>query len=171
MGHSKLSSPIRGNQGSLETWKPQTYESTQNVINPLSITIAISFSIKLERMLKISYLYINSLFWKSLLNLKTLIWTNVYKINLFIQTFECWRDSNVQKSRTSHPEVFLRKDVPKIYSKFTGEHPCRSMISIKLLCNSIEITLRHGRSPVNILHIFRTPFRENTWRWLLLEKI
>ena len=122
-------------------------------------------------MLKTSYLYINSLFCKSLLNLKTLTWTNVYKINLFIQTFECWRDSNVQKSRTSYPEVFLRKGVPKIYSKFTGEHPCRSMISIKLLCNSIKITLRHGRSPVNLLHIFRTPFRKNAWRWLLLEKI
>ena len=26
----------------------------------------------------------------------------------------------------------------------------------KLLCNFIEITLRHGCSPVNLLHIFRT---------------
>ena len=30
--------------------------------------------------------------------------------------------------RTSHPEVFLRKGVLKICSKFTGEHPCRSVI-------------------------------------------
>ena len=29
----------------------------------------------------------------------------------------------------------------QICSKFTGEHPCRSVISIKLLCNFIEITL------------------------------
>ena len=36
--------------------------------------------------------------------------------------------------RTSRPEVFLRKGVLKICSKFTGEHPCRSAISIKLLC-------------------------------------
>ena len=28
----------------------------------------------------------------------------------------------------------------------------------KLLCNFIEITLRHGHVPVNLLHIFRTPF-------------
>ena len=35
--------------------------------------------------------------------------------------------------RSSHPEVFLRKGVLKICSKFTGEHPCRSVISIKLL--------------------------------------
>ena len=35
--------------------------------------------------------------------------------------------------RSSHPEVFLKKGVLKICSKFTGEHPCRSVISIKLL--------------------------------------
>ena len=28
--------------------------------------------------------------------------------------------------RSSHPELFLGKAVPKICSKFTGEHPCRS---------------------------------------------
>ena len=36
--------------------------------------------------------------------------------------------------RSSRPEVFLRKGVLKICSTFTGEHPCRSVISIKLLC-------------------------------------
>ena len=29
---------------------------------------------------------------------------------------------------------------------------------IKLQSNFIEITLRHGCSPVNLLHIFKTPF-------------
>ena len=33
---------------------------------------------------------------------------------------------------------------------------------IKLLCNFIEIALGHGCSPVNLLHIFRTPFTKNT---------
>ena len=28
----------------------------------------------------------------------------------------------------------------------------------KVLCNFLEITLQHGCSPVNLLHIFRTPF-------------
>ena len=32
----------------------------------------------------------------------------------------------------SGPEVFLRKGVLRICSKFTGEHLCRSVISIKL---------------------------------------
>ena len=60
--------------------------------------------------------------------------------------------------RSSRPEVFLGKSVLKIYSKFTGEHPCRSAISIKLQSNFIKIALRHGGSPVNLLYIFRTPF-------------
>ena len=42
------------------------------------------------------------------------------------------------------------------------------MISIKLLCNFIEIALWYGCSPVNLLHIFRTPFLKNTSGWLLL---
>ena len=32
----------------------------------------------------------------------------------------------------------------------------------------IEITLRDGRSPVNLLNIFRTPFYKNTSGWLLV---
>ena len=59
---------------------------------------------------------------------------------------------------SSHPEVFLRKGVLKIYNKFTGENPCRSAISIKLLCNFIEIALRHGCSPVDLLRIFSQLF-------------
>ena len=64
--------------------------------------------------------------------------------------------------RSSSPEVFSRKGVLKICIKFTGEHPCRSVISIKLQSNVTEITLWHGCSPVNLLHILRTPFDKNT---------
>ena len=35
--------------------------------------------------------------------------------------------------------------------------------------NFIEITIRHGSSPVNLLHIFRTPFPRNIPGWLLLK--
>ena len=48
--------------------------------------------------------------------------------------------------------VFLGKAVLKICSKFIGEHPCQTVIS-----KNLQITLRHGCSPVNLLHIFRTP--------------
>ena len=30
-------------------------------------------------------------------------------------------------------------------------------------CNFIEIALRHGCSPLNLLHNFRKPFLKNTW--------
>ena len=49
----------------------------------------------------------------------------------------------------------------KVCRKFTGKHPCRNMISVKLLWNFIEIVLRLECSPVNLLHIFRTLFPKN----------
>ena len=45
------------------------------------------------------------------------------------------------------------------------------MLKRELLCNFIEITLRHECSPVNLLHILRTPFFKNTSEWLLLKNI
>ena len=75
----------------------------------------------------------------------------------------------VTVSKSSHPEVFLRKGILKICSKFTGEHPCQSGISIKLLCNFIEIAIQHSCSPVHLLHIFRTHFPNNISGWLLLS--
>ena len=65
--------------------------------------------------------------------------------------------------------MILGKHVLKICSKFIGEHPCQSAVSIKLPNNFIEITLRHGRRPVNLLHIFRTPFSRNTSGVLLMS--
>ena len=64
--------------------------------------------------------------------------------------------------RSSSPEKLVGKGVPKICSKCTGEHPFRSAISIKLQSNFIEIALRHGCSPINLLHIFGTLFPKNT---------
>ena len=74
-------------------------------------------------------------------------------------------DTAVQKhgirywGRSSPPEVLLGKGVLKICRKFTGQHPCWSVISIE--SNFIEITLWHGCSPVNLLYIFRTLFPKN----------
>ena len=56
--------------------------------------------------------------------------------------------------RSSHPEVFPGKGVLKI---------CMQQIY-----NFIEIAFRHGCSRVNLLHIFRTSFLENTSGRLLL---
>ena len=72
-------------------------------------------------------------------------------------------------STSSPPEVFLRNDILKIRSKFTGEHSCRSAISIKLQNNFIEIARRYVCSPVNLLRILRTHFPSNTSGWLFLS--
>ena len=62
----------------------------------------------------------------------------------------------------------LRKRCPENMQQIKGEHPCRSVISIKLQSNFIEITLRHGCSPVNFLHNFRTPFLKKSSGGLVL---
>ena len=64
--------------------------------------------------------------------------------------------------------MFLAKGVLKICSKFTGEHPCRSVILIEMQSNFTEIALRHGCSPVSLLHIFRIPFSKIISGGLLL---
>ena len=71
--------------------------------------------------------------------------------------------------RSNPPELFLGKGVLDICSKFTGQHPCWNVISIKLLCNFIEMGLRHGCSPVNLVHVFRTSYPKNTSGGLLLR--
>ena len=74
-------------------------------------------------------------------------------------------------SRNSHAEVLLRKGVLIICSKCTGEHPCQSAISTNLQSNFIETALWHVYSPVNLLHILRTPFPKSTSGRLLLYSI
>ena len=111
-------------------------------------------------------LNIISLFWlkttdlmSSSCNMRHFFYSWRYYEKLCWQSLsKCYNRCTISNNRSRHPEVFLGKGVLKICSKFTGEHPCRSAIWIKLQSNFIEITLRHGCSAVNLLHIFRTPF-------------
>ena len=89
--------------------------------------------------------------------------------NAEIETHPLTAEKNPTKCRRSRREVFLRKGILKICSKFTGWHPWWSVISIKLQSNFIEIALWHGCFSVNLLHIFRTTFPRNTSGWLLLK--
>ena len=52
---------------------------------------------------------------------------------MFLLRRKTFLGTKEKRIRNSHPEVFLRKGVLKICSEFTGKHPCRSVISIKLL--------------------------------------
>ena len=98
-------------------------------------------------------------------------------IHRFIITI-VFKHQNIQKRfnyfaaliRSSPWDVFLRKGILKICSKFTVEYHCQSVISIKSLCNFIKIELRHGCSPVNLLHVLGTSLPKNT-AWLLLLAI
>ena len=53
--------------------------------------------------------------------------------------------------RSSSPEVFLVKGVLKICSKFTEEHPCRSVIPIKLQSNFTEATFLKSHFGMSVL--------------------
>ena len=64
---------------------------------------------------------------------RVLFETSTLSSLLYISDYE-----DLPMFRSSHPDVFLGKCVLKIYSKFIGEHPCRSATSIKLLCNLIK---------------------------------
>ena len=76
---------------------------------------------------------------------------------------------NKQKSmqyllEAAPPQMLLRKDVLKICSKFTEEHPCRYVISIKLTWNHTSVWMFFCK----FVHIFRTLFLRNTYGGLLL---
>ena len=93
--------------------------------------------------------------------------TQSYDLRICVLATIFFLNFKAKKCRSIPSDVFLGKSILKICSKFTGEHPCLSVISIKLLT---EITLWHGCSPVNLLHIFRTPFYGKiTYGGLLLE--
>ena len=78
-------------------------------------------------------------------------------IHWYLKNVVCIRFFNINYSDTTQMQP-ARGVLKKICSKITVEHLCRSAILIKLFYNFIEIALRHGCSPVNLLHIFRTPF-------------
>ena len=104
-------------------------------------------------------------FCNEIVNYRQSVKSNFLNLELFLN-FE-QSDTKWVGFRSSRPEVFLVKGVLKIRSKFTGEHPCRSVISIKLVGDFIEITPRQVCSSVNSLYIFGTPFSKRTSGWLL----
>ena len=55
-------------------------------------------------------------------------------------------------------QIYRRTSITKCYFN--------KVASIKF--NKVEITPRHGFSPVNLMHYFRTPFYKNTSGGLLL---
>ena len=63
--------------------------------------------------------------------------------------------------RCSYKKVFLK------YAANRTSMPNCDFNSINLQSNFIEIALRHGHSPVNLLHTFRTHYRKTSGGLLL----
>ena len=97
---------------------------------------------------------------------KVLLLRFQYFLHLLKGLIKCKYFTKPNIFRGNSPELFLGKGLLKICRKFT-EQPCWNGISIKLLCNFIEFSLRHTCSPVNLLHCFRTAFYKNTSGGLL----
>ena len=94
--------------------------------------------------------------WVTIIIIESLFYI-IRSINLWAKYF-----------RSSPSEAFFRNSFLRICIKFIGEYWFRGVISIKLLCNFIEIAIWYGCSLVNLLHIFRTLFYKNTSEGLLL---
>ena len=110
-------------------------------------------------------LYFNKVYYFTATLFKKRLWHRFFPVN-FVKLLRTPFLQNT--SRRLLPEMILGIGVLKIFSKFTGKHLCRGVISIKFLCYFIEITLRHRWSPANLLHIFRAPFLKNLFGGLLL---
>ena len=69
-----------------------------------------------------------------------------------------------------YKEAALRRcSYKKVFREYAANLQETPIPKCDLQSNFIEIALRHGCSPVNLLHIFRTPFPKNTPGWLLLS--
>ena len=116
------------------------------------------------------YFTINLIFIKEILIYKILIQTIVQ--NMFNYFGKNWMDSYwsvvLWNFTSSHPEVFLRKVVLKKCSKFRGEHPCRSAISIMLKSHFGIGVLLYICCIFSEHHFFRTPLGSCFWNLLLI---
>ena len=71
--------------------------------------------------------------------------------------------------RKQPPRGVLSKRFSENMQEIYTRTPCQNMISIKLQNKFNETTFRYGCSPVNLPHIFTTPFLKNTSGRLLLN--
>ena len=96
--------------------------------------------------------------------------TDQKKLRIWTLFTECSFWTFIHVSRYSHNHwwySWLILEVALFFgwcTNFRSIHP-----EVFLLCGFIEITLLHGCSPVDLLHIFRTPFPRITSEWLLLK--
>ena len=81
------------------------------------------------------------------------------------------KGSNRPMDRSSPPVGVLIKSCSENMQQFYSRTRMPKCDFNEVVYNFIEITLRHGCSPVNVLHIFGTPFLKNNSGWLLLKHV
>ena len=90
----------------------------------------------------------------------------------FIEEHPC--GSAISKNDQKQPNKCPRKkrcfqNMQQIYPRTLMPRYNFNKVAKQLLqSNYIKITLKHGFSPVNLLHIFRISFYKNITRWLLM---
>ena len=79
----------------------------------------------------------------------------------------------MNRSRSSRPEMFCKKGVLRNFGKFAGKHLCQSFFFNKLAGLSPATLLKkrpwHNCCPMNFPKFLRTPFLTQHLWWLLLE--
>ena len=71
-------------------------------------------------------------------------------------------------NETNYREIRISwKSLKEIFHSVSSPSYC-FIIILTFQKRYFQIALRHGSSPVNLLHIFRTPFLKNISGWLLL---
>ena len=91
----------------------------------------------------------------------TILITSLYIFFLWLKL----QNTEAASQRASKKRCF--ENMQQIYRR-TPMSKC-DFNKVALLCNFVKIALRHVYFPVNLLHIFRTPFLKNTSGWLLLK--
>ena len=118
---------------------------------------------------------IKELFSKYEIRRKLWIWSLLLKkyfmenfIFCAVSSLKCVTPNSHFNTEGALQRCFQEKVSSKYTASLNGEHPCQNVISIKLLCNFIEIAVWPEYSPVNLLYILRTLFPKNTCEGLLL---
>ena len=112
---------------------------------------------------------VNKLYWKLIKRSKTLL--ILYHIVFLFLLPIMHSNSLLHSFQLSESDVqsVLKKrcsgNMQQIYSKT----PLPNCDFNKVVSDFIEIALPHECSPVNLQHIFRTPFPKNTSRWMHLN--